>query len=257
MHVSLLAEAFHDVLGYKPPSSYKVPAASLTSNHTFVLESLSHISNSFSKFLPGTDMDFTASEHVYFELISLLSTAMLLCADSGRDLSDTEAVCQLFDAAGAAIDTLRSHIPQSDPSAGIEETIALLTNLHAVGLYREAADATALASQWILDFNIREKERDRSGQSNLPKDIVTKVKELQTSTIASRKDGKSWIAGLEVALKTPGFQPKFLSWVFSTDHPGEEVYTQRFRQFVEDDFGADQVARMRENLEGWQKVKWD
>lgn len=257
MHLSLLAEAFHDVLGYKPPSVYKVPATSSPADRTFVLESLGHISNSFSKFIPGTSIDFTASEHVYFELISVLSTVILLCADSGHDPGDTEAVCQLVDAAGAAMDTLRTHVPYSNAGGGVEETMALLSNLHAVALYREAAEATAIASQWILDFNNHKKERDRSGQSNLPKEIVIKIKDLHTSSAAFRSQGKSWIGSLETSVNAPNFESMFRSWLYSTDEEGEEVAVQRIRQFVEDDFVVDHVARIRENVDGWKKVKWE
>lgn len=257
MHVSLLAEAFHDVLGYKPPSPYKVPAASNPSDHTFVLESLSHISNSFSKFLPGTEVDFTPSELVYFELVSVLSTASLLCVQGGRDESDTEAVCQLIDAAEAALDTLKSYVPQDDPSAGIDKAMALLTNLHAIAIYREAAEAVSLASRFILDFNTREKERDRSGQSSLPKGLATKVKDLSASSTSALKDGKGWIAALGQAVKAVDFQSRFLHWAFSTDYDNEIMMTQRTKQFIENDFVAEQVARMRENVDGWQNVKWD
>lgn len=259
MHISLLAEAFHDVLGYKPPSIYKVSAAAASiPERTFVLESLSHISNSFSKFIPGTNVDFTASEFVYFELVSVLSTVILLSAEGGREPSDTEAVCQLFDAATAAIDTLHTHVPYDDGKKGIEQTMSLLPNLHAVGMYRDAADAADLASRWILDFNNIEKERDRSGQSNLPKDVVAKAKELQAASAAARKQGKSWIASLETAVKAVDFGSTFRNWVFSTeDDGGEEVFVERFGQFIEDDFVADQVTRMRENVKGWKQVKWE
>lgn len=252
MHLSLLAEAFHDVLGYKPPSAYKVSASSLPSDHTFVLESLGQISNSLTKFLPGGNADFTAPEFVYFELVSVLSTMMLLCADGSRASGAEDVVCQLIDAAAAALDTIQSHIPYTGDGDSIEDTVALLTNLHTVGIHREAAEATSLASQWILDFGAREKERDRSGQSNLPKEIMARVKTLHTSSTEALKRGKGWTTGLRTQVKKGDFQARLRSWIFSD---GDDE-TQKIRQIVEDDFVADLVAHIKENVEGWQHVKW-
>jgi N-terminal acetyltransferase B complex non-catalytic subunit len=251
MHLSLLAEAFHDVLGYKPPSAYKVPASSTPSDHTFVLESLSQISNSFAKFLPGGNADFTTPEFVYFELVSVLSTVILLCADGSRASGNEEVVCQLIDAATATLETVQSHIHYASGDS-IEDTVALLTNLHSVGIYREAAEATSLASQWILDFGAREKERDRSGQSNLPKEIMARVKALNTTSAESLKRGETWITGLKTQVKKGDFQARLRSWIYAD---GDDE-TQKIRRIVEDDFVADLVAHIKENVEGWQQVKW-
>lgn len=255
MHISLLVEAFHDVLGYKPPPSYKVAANSLLSEQTFVLESLGQINNSMAKFLPGTDMDFTAPEYTYFELVTLLTSTMLLCADGSRASGNEQVVGQLIDAATAALDTIGSYVPGSG-SSQIEETVGLLTNLHAVGIYREAAEATSLATTWILDFNNREKERDRSGQSNLPKEIVSKTKSLQTSVITALKQGKSWVVALKSQVKAGDFQTKLKNWVFSGDD-GDGETREKIREIVDHDFVVDLVAHMKDNVEGWQHVKWE
>lgn len=247
LHLSLLAEGFQDVMGYKPPTPYKVSHTSLPSDRTFVLESLSQISNSTSRFLATPGSDLTAPEGVYFDLINLLSTLIPLAAESSKSPAFDEASNEIIEASKAALETLRLQLPNQDEDS-LESTIYVLGSMHGLAVYRDAAVAVSTAAQWILHFNDQEKERDRSGQSNLPKDAIARVKTLQSAASAALKDGKDRVAALKPRVQG-SFQSQFKTWVWEG---AEEI-----RSVVEDDIVADVAAYIRENVQGWQLVKWE
>lgn len=245
-HLSLLSEAYHDILTYKPPTSYKAPAASST-DQTFVLESMSRLSNSMTKFLHRANGYCTPSEMVYFEAISILTTLIPLCAGSDKSAA-AEVSGQLTDAVKSGLESLRVKV-QANTGSGIEQTVSMLKAMHDVAMFRDTAVAIKLAAQWISGFNEREKARDRSGNSNLPKDIVTQIKSLQSATDAALKEGKAWMAKLKDAVSGREFEAEFRNWVFED---GEEI-----GRLVEDGTVAELVGSWRMNVKGWQQVKWE
>jgi len=247
-HLGLLAEAFHDILGYKPPMPYKVAMVSSASDQTFVIESLSRIGNSFNKFLSGSSSDLTPAEAVYYDVIGLLSTLVPLCAGSSRSPAFEAAFGQLMDTVTAGLEALRAQIPY-DGGSGVEEVVNLLSSMHTVGVYRDTTSGIALAAKWILDFNERARERDRSGQSNLPKEVAARVKGLQAAAETALGEGRGWVTGLKAHIKGHEFQGRFKSWVFED--------AEALRDVAYEDIVPGLVANMRENVEGWQQVKWE
>ena len=235
------------MLGYKPPTLYKVPLASSGPDQSFVLESLSRIGNSFNKFLSGPASDFTPAEAVYYDVIGLLSTLVPLCAGSSRTPAFEEAFGGLADAVAAGLEGLRSQIPYEGGSEP-EDIVSLLSSMHAVGVYRDMASGISLAAQWIVNFNERAKERDRSGKSNLPKEVVARIKGLQAAADAALKEGRGWMTGAKTHMKGD-FQGRFKRWVFE----GAEA----LRDVAYEDIVPGLVGNMRENVEGWQQVKWE
>lgn len=247
-HLGLLTEAFHDVLGYKPPTAYKVAMASSTPDQVFVIESLSRIGNSFNKFLSGPSSELTSAEAVYYDVIGLLSTLVPLCAGSGRSPAFEAAFGQLVDAVTAGLEALRAQIPY-DGGSGVEEVVNVFSSMHTVGVYRETASGVALATRWIQDFNERARERDRSGQSNLPKEVAARVKGLHAAAEAALGEGRGWVTGLKAHIKGDDFQRRFKSWVFED--------AEALRDVAYEDIVPGLVANMRENVAGWQQVKWE
>lgn len=248
-HLSLLSESFHDVLSFKPPHGYKVPLAPSTSDQTFVIETLSRVSTSFGLFLSGPESDLTAAECIYFDTISLLSALIPLCAGNGRSHVFEEAFTQMIDAAKLALDNLRLLMPSLEGSS-VEEVVQSLNSMHVFGIYRDTASAVVTAAQWILNLHAVNKERDRSGQSGLPKDAVASLKSLQQAAESALKGGKNCITGLKENLKSSGdFQRRFTAWVFE----GRE----EIRDPVYEDVIPGLVANMRENIDGWTQVRWE
>lgn len=251
----MMSEAFHDVLGYKPPQMYKVPLATSEADHAFAVETLSRIGNSYNRFLRGPASDLTAPEAVYHDMVGLLSTLVPLCASgagAGRSL-DAAIFGELTDAVAAGLDSLRDLVPapaSEDVPQDVEATMALLGSLHTVGVYREAATAVSLATAWILGVNERAKARDRSGQSNLPKEVVSRTKALQTAAESALGQGRKWIEGLRAATSKDksGFQRRLSEWLLD----GAEA----LRDVAYEEVVPGLVGNVVDNVDGWQQVKW-
>ncbi|KAH6995890.1 N-acetyltransferase B complex non catalytic subunit-domain-containing protein [Ilyonectria sp. MPI-CAGE-AT-0026] len=246
-HLSLLSEAFHEVLTYKPPSVYKASAAAAIPEQIFVLEMLSQLSNSFTKFLNGPKSDLTQPEAIYFEAISLLTSLIPFTTGMGRPSPVPEIFGHIVDGVKAAIETLASEVAPEGKS-GAAGQIAMLSSMHAVAILRDTADATKQAVQWILAANERQKERDRSGNSNLLKDVVAQLKTLLTVAETALKDGKGWTAKLKEQVSGRDFEPAARRWIFEN---GKDI-----QAVVGDDALTRLVGSWEANIKGWTEVKW-
>ncbi|KAK5991769.1 hypothetical protein PT974_07803 [Cladobotryum mycophilum] len=247
-HLSLLSETFHDLLSYKPPPIYKVSASS-DAEQIFVIEMMSRLSNSFANFLVGPDGEFTSSELVYFEALSLLSTLITLCVGIDRS-APLPGLDQLMDAVKAALETLQAKV--SGQKSGIEHTVALLGSMHNVSLLRDMAVAAKSSAQWLLGFNERERERDRSGKSCLPKELVTQIKGLQAAADLAIKDGQGLITRLKGEVVSRDFDANLKRWILDAKEDGDdEVVSVLTLGLI-----SEVVESWQANVKGWGQVKW-
>ncbi|KAM3545695.1 hypothetical protein ARSEF1564_001337, partial [Beauveria bassiana] len=194
--------AFQQTVAYTPPSFYKVPVAGSVADQGYVIESLGQIANSFSKFLPDAASSLNESELHYFQVVSLLSSLVPLCADRASGLH--ELVGQLASAVTASLDSQRDYLAALASGSGIGHAMSLLQSLHRVVLLRDTAVAVRNAAQWIIGFHEKQKERDRSGQSNLPKDVVAQTKALGAAADDALRQCRSWIMRLAQDTKSGG-----------------------------------------------------
>ncbi|KJZ80075.1 hypothetical protein HIM_00789 [Hirsutella minnesotensis 3608] len=249
-HLSLLAEAFHDVLNYKPPSVYKAAAATGPSDQTFVLEMMARIGHSFSKFLRQAGRKCTAAEMLYFESVSLLCTLITICTTSKRASPLPDVLEHIVDSLRAALETLSLALtPSGDDET--EQAAALLASLHDVAMLRETAAAVSMTMGWILDYNERAKERDRSGNSNLPKDMVALIKGLRAAAAAELARGRDAIRDLKGHAGVMGRDgvARLRRWALGGD--------DALAAIVEDGTVFEVVESWRLGVEGWQGVKWE
>lgn len=210
---------------------------------------MSQLSNSFSKFLVGPQSDLTGPEAVYFDTVSLLTTLIPFCIGIDRSAPVPEVFAQLSEAVKVGIDTLLAHLKEQG-NGDVEETVSRLSSMHGVALLRDTAVAVKLATQWILAFNEREKERDRSGQSSLPKDVVSQIKGLQTAAEEALKAGKARVAKLKGAVVPGGgLSGNIRTWVFDE--------AQDIGSIIKESTVSELVASWRSNINGWQDVKWE
>ncbi|KAI9158028.1 Cytochrome c oxidase-assembly factor cox-23 [Paramyrothecium foliicola] len=213
-HLSLLSEAFHEVLTYKPPASYK---ANSNSDQVFVLETMGQLCNSLHKFLPGAQASCTALEVSYFEIISLLSgllplgTSLIVSADHLQDFVGLTGAVKI------ALENIRLSLPSSEDN-DVSSVVGVLASLHNVTMLRDAATAAQIAAKWILALNDRERERDRSGKTSLPKDAVAQMKDLQSAAEAVLKEGKAVTSKLyDEVVSKKDFTQRFKQWVFEDE----------------------------------------
>ncbi|KAM3564237.1 hypothetical protein MY1884_000859 [Beauveria asiatica] len=242
-------EAFQQTIAYTPPSFYKVPVAGSVADQNYVIESLGQIANSFSKFLPDSASSLTDSELHYFQVVSLLSSLVPLCV--GRASGLNELVNQLTSAATASLDSQCDYLAALASGTGISHAMSLLQSLHRVVLLRDTAVAVRNTAQWIVGFHEKQKERDRSGQSNLPKDVVAQTKALGAAADDALRQCRSWIMRLAQDTKSGGVVEREIKrFVYG----GEEG--RLLQGVVTDGTVFDLVGSWRKSLAGWQGVHW-
>ncbi|KAG8669339.1 hypothetical protein FPOAC2_08663 [Fusarium poae] len=244
-HMSLLSEAFHELLSYKPPPIYKASAAAAVPDQIFVLETLGQLSNSFIKFSRGSSEDFTPQEATYFEVMSLLSTLIPFTTGISRANPVPEEFAQVTDTLKIALETLKLDLVGL---AAVSEQITTLSTFHSLAILRDTAAAIKDAAQWITAFNDREKERDRSGKSNLPKEVMAQVKELVTVSEAALKEGKDTVAKLKEQVYGRDFEPAARKWIFDGAENVLEVVGEGATKKL--------VKSWEANVKGWLQVKW-
>ncbi|KAK2606451.1 hypothetical protein QQS21_003144 [Conoideocrella luteorostrata] len=249
-HLSLLGEAFQDILSYRPPTVYKATAAVMGIDYTFVIEMMDRISNSMSKFLGmAASTHCTSSEMPYYESVHLLATLIPLCVSIDRSEPLPDILNDIIGAVRAAMTTLLDDLPK--PSGTIDHTVSALRSFHQLTMLHDTAIASKLATAWILSFNEREKERDRSGSSSLPKEVVSQIKGLQASAEAALKEGKAVVGKLKSEIGNGvEFGVKLRQWVF--EDSGEDL-----GKLVEDGTVKEVVESWRLNVVGWGQVKWE
>ncbi|KAG6019833.1 hypothetical protein E4U41_003066, partial [Claviceps citrina] len=195
-HLSLLGEAFQDVVAYKPPAAYKT-SASVTGvmDCTFVLETMSQLGNSMSQFLGDAPTRCTPSETLYYETVHLLATLVPLCVSIDRSAPPPSALGLMADAIQASMASQLDALPDpadssSSSSSSTERLLSTLCSLHQIAMLHDTATATKLTTAWILAFSERERERDRGGGGSLPRSVVTQLKALQTCADEALRHGR-------------------------------------------------------------------
>lgn len=246
-----MSEAFHDVLDWKPPTVYKSSAAASGTDQAFVLEMMAQLGHSFPKFLRSADSTCTPAEMLYFEAVSLLCVLIPLCTGIARTSPLPDVLSQLTESLGVSLDSLRALVSTQQGDA-VEKAVSTLKSLHNVAMLRDTAVAVKLTTQWILSYNEREKERDRSGSSNLHKEVLAQVKGLESAADGAFEEGKRLVKNLKGGVVLGrDFVAALRRWVFEDGADGE------LAAMIEDGTVSELVESWRSNIKGWQLVKWD
>ena len=205
---------------------------------------MAQISQPLSRFLVAAEGRVTHAERIYFDLIGLLSGLINLSATLDRSAAE-ETLPSLILSCEVALESFQELLTYPKDSA-TSETGLELSNLHGLAMTRDAAQATRLTCQWILSQNEQEKERDRSGQSGLPKDVVAQFKHLQVVADDLTKFGKTWISALQTSVGKIEFGSELRAQVLGDDLRALETGSM-----------ADLVQSWKATLKGWQDVRWE
>ncbi|KAF6838332.1 hypothetical protein CPLU01_02444 [Colletotrichum plurivorum] len=257
-HLALAAESFFELLSYKPPTSYKVAnvAQTAAAEQTFVFESLQRLAASFSRFLHTRGTHLTQQEEVFYEIISLLTAIIPLTVAASRSPPPPELLSSVVSATKSALDVLRAQCLSTAP--GMEDTKALLMlgSLHGLSILRDAAAAVKLATSYVIAFNEREKERDRSGKSNLPKDVMAQVKILEAAASTAMAEGKARVALLKK--DSDSLSTRLSKWTFEAEADDKLAHAIRELAGRHIDVWSQRVAdSWRTNVKGWELVRWE
>lgn len=162
-----------------------------------------------------------------------------------RAMPVPEIFNQIIDAVKVALDTLTSDI---NIGSDIADQIIGLSSMHSLAILRDTAAAVKTATQWITSFNDREKERDRSGKSTLPKEVMAQIKDLNAAAEAALKLGKENVTRLKEHVIGREFEPRTRTWIFED---GEDILDVVGRGSLKKLVGSWEA-----NIKGWTQVKW-
>lgn len=256
--MALAAERYFEILSFKPASSYKVVnvAQTAAAEQAFVLDSLQRLGNSLNRFLHARGKNLTQHEETYYGIISLLTTLIPLAVTASRSPSPPQLLSSIASGINCGLEVLRAHSLSTPADAERSRELLMLSSLHGLFTLRDAAAAVKLATSHIVAFNEREKERDRSGQSNVPKEVLTQVRALEAAAGAAMAEGKARVALLKK--ESDGLSAKLSSWTFEADpedklakqiHDVARPHVSVWSQRVADSW--------RTNIKGWELVRWE
>ncbi|EQK99899.1 N-acetyltransferase B complex, non-catalytic subunit [Ophiocordyceps sinensis CO18] len=251
-HLALLAEAFHDVLDYKPPSMYKASAASTSeTDQVYVLEMMARLGHSLSRFLGAGGPKCTPEEMVYYDAVSLLCTLIPLATGMARTRTLPDVFGCVVESLRTALESLGVGVARKE-NGGIEQATLTLKSLHGIAMLRETAWAVKLASRWILDYNEGAGERDRSGSSKLPKEVVAQVKALRSAAEAALEGGGRLVKGLacDAALTGRDAVAQLRRWVMKGDE-------EALGDVVSEGAAAELAESWTRGVAGWKLVAWE
>lgn len=207
-----------------------------------------------SRFLHARGTHLTQQEEMYYDIISLLTSLIPLAVSASRAPPPPELLSSIASAVKSGLDVLRA---QALPGTADESQVLLvLGSLHGLFVLRDAAAAVKLATSYIVAFNEREKERDRSGQSNIPKDVMAHVKTLEAAAATALKEGKARVAFLKKESDSLG--ARLGRWTFEAED-GDKL-AQQVREVAGGHVGVwtQKVAdSWRTNVKGWEMVQWE
>lgn len=250
-HLALLAETFHGVLDYKPPSMYKASAAAGATDEVYVLEMVARLGHSMSRFLRGAGPKCTPEEMLHYEALSLLCVLITLAGGTARAKPPPDVLSNVATSLRAALDSLATGPRGRGEDRGMEQATQTLASLHGVGMLRETAWAVRLASRWILDVGERRRERDRSGGGNLPRDVMVHVQALQSAAEAALREGRELVRGLagdDGPAAGGDAAARLARWAWEGD--------EALRAAVGDGAAQELVDSWRRGIAGWKLVKW-
>lgn len=247
MHLSRLTEAFHDAFSYKPPTMYKVTMG-VAYDEPYILETLAELANSFAKFLPDAHSTCTLQEQQHFELVALLCNIITLATSRSPSLVDI--LPQLASAVTSTLEGQWEHIDSESSSRPAQKTAWRLRSLHAVAMLRDSAAAVTTSCKWLTMFNDRMKEKDRSGQSNVPKEVMASIKAMQAASATVASKGQRLIG--EMRQDVGIVKGDLKAWLAEGNY-GKDVLA-----FAGNDKALEKlVASWTKNLKGWQGVVWE
>lgn len=147
----------------------------------------------------------------------------------------------------------------SFPPRDKKSVLLKLAALHGLSYLRDTAIAVKLATAFITVVNEREKERDRSGLSNLHKGVVAQITALDKAANQELQAAKLRIADLKAEVSKHNFEQELIAWTFGESDGDADEGTRQLSDKV--DGGITEWAKIlanswRKNIKGWEHVRW-
>lgn len=148
------------------------------------------------------------------------------------------------------------------PPRDKQSVLTRLAALHGLSYLRDTAIAVKLATAYVTVVNEREKERDRSGLSNLHKEVVAQITALDKAASQELQAARARIADLKAEVSRRNFEQELIAWAFGKSDGEADEGSEGTRQLGDKiDEGITEWAKIlthswKKNIKGWEHVRW-
>lgn len=227
----------------------------------YILETLTSLHESFTNFLhlADTPSHLTRAEEAYYTILTLLSGLMTIAITTSRSEDVTLTAPELTSAILATVSTMKQLAFSTPLAKGRKSTLLQISSPHAAALLREAAVSLKSGASFVLSLHEQALARDRSGKSNLHKDLVAQMKEIVKVGTELLNQTRDHFKLLKSELGEPGWLDDVVSWTVgeeTDDLAAAVLVTVGGRANVEN-WAGKVLDSWREGVKGWTMVKTD
>jgi hypothetical protein len=256
----MLAEEFVALLSFKAPSGIKLSAFGSAVDQDYLLETLGRLERSFNKHLRNRRFYLTAQERTYYELLCLLARLIPAAMAASRAEPLDGLISRLTLGVADCLATLHATSLSIPTEQDSETVLLMLASPHGLSYLRDAAIAIKLGVATVTSHNEREKERDRSGQTTIRKEVMAHMSTLDGAAAKELQHGKARVEFLKKEVAKPEFEKQVMAWARDTGVDDQDgSFFRALGEMAEDDMKswARVVANSwRQQAKGWNRVKW-
>ncbi|CAK7272867.1 hypothetical protein SEPCBS119000_005346 [Sporothrix epigloea] len=206
LQLGVLTERYLDIITFKPPKEYKPskPAEAVERDRAFVAESLARLDEDIHRLLHKTaDLraQLTSAEWAYYLTVSALTGYTSMALDS---VMPPSIYVILEQSLSASVELIKKKALSASPLTSINTLLIAISNLHSVGMLREAAIAIRCTALFLAAHHDRESIRDRSCMSGLSREALAGVERFRLLATQTLVDIKTYLKAIKVALSQNG-----------------------------------------------------
>lgn len=263
--LAILSERFLETVNYKAPKDYKPTKASevATKERAYLTETYTRLQESFSTLLfhpsSTTAAKLTAAEHKYYNLLNFLAALLRTALETSRSAPSPPTLSTTVTGITSTLASLRANFFSVPPQklAPQGDVFHALANPHLLSTLRDAALATKQAASFLVAFNTAENARDRTGKSNLHKEIVAEAKTLESLAGKTLAEVKTRLAELKAVLGQGGWLDIIAAWTFDEEDELGELVREVVGEAELEEWSGRVVESWREGVKGLEQVRME
>lgn len=211
-------------------------------DRAYLIETYTRLHESLSALLlnPSSAIStkLTAAEHKYYSTLNFLAALLRTAVETPKTNPSPPALSTTVTGITSTLTSLRTDVLAAPPqqrklgatASSSSSTVGNnddnendnvfhpLTNPHLLSTLRDAALATAHAASFVVAFNAAENARDRTGKSNLHKEVVAEAKALEALAGRTLAEVKLRVTRLKEVLGQGGWLDTIAAWTFHNNN---------------------------------------
>lgn len=250
---------------YKPAKEYKPLKANdvAIKDRAYFIESFSRLDEALSTALlnpPTTAAKLTGPENKFYTTIALLSALLCTALQTTKSEATPSSLSTTITGIKSTLASIRDDFafvpPKLSDLKEMGDVFQSLTSPHTLTHLREAALATKQTATFLLSFHAAEQVRDRTGKSNLHKEVVAEVKGLDELANKTLGEGKARVKELKDVLGQGGWLDRVEGWIFRDEDALAELVRDVVGAAEVEEWAGKVVESWREGVKGLGMVVW-